>query len=172
MAQRQVEVRVFPAFRGTVRTAWVRAVASVTLNVADPAGAAGASIVLADDATIRDLNARYRGVDAVTDVLSFGATLGEWQGAAARRRNAVPFPEPDQAGATLGEVVISYPQAERQAARRHVSTEREVALLIVHGILHLLGHVHAQPTEATAMRLLQRRALARLFPRQPNRVHA
>ena len=124
------------------------------------------SIAVTDDETVRALNRQYAGEDAVTDVLSFSQREGE---------ALVP---PPQGLPPLGEVVIAYPQAERQAAERTrdvaegealreplaqasrpgrqgeggSSVEREVEWLLVHGVLHLLGYDHAEPEEARRMR--------------------
>ena len=54
--------------------------------------------------------------------------------------------------------------AERQAREHNVPVEREAALLVVHGILHLLGHDHAEPEEEAAMRAIEQQALSALFP--------
>jgi probable rRNA maturation factor len=95
------------------------------------------SVLLTEDGTIRDLNRRYRGVDAATDVLAF--SLGDPdEGAAAE-------PPPLPGAALLGDVVISVETAARQAARRGHSLDREVGLLLAHGVLHLLGWRDATP---------------------------
>ena len=60
--------------------------------------------------------------------------------------------------------MLSYPYAARQAASRNAPVEREVALLIVHGVLHLLGHDHAEPDEESTMRAAESDAMAALFP--------
>ena len=60
--------------------------------------------------------------------------------------------------------MLSYPYAARQAASRNAPVEREVALLVVHGVLHLLGHDHAEPDEESAMRAAESDAMAALFP--------
>ena len=82
------------------------------------AGDPEVSIVLCDDAFIQTLNAQYRGKDKPTDVLSFAQD------------------DPD----LLGDIVISLPTAARQAEAAGWAMESEVALLGVHGLLHLLGH--------------------------------
>ncbi|MGH0032003.1 MAG: rRNA maturation RNase YbeY [Myxococcota bacterium] len=105
-------------------------------------GDAELSVALVDDATIRELNARYRGRDAATDVLSFSLVDGEH----AERR-----------GDLLGDVVISLETAERQARRRRHDLEDEVVRLLIHGVLHLLGHDHERDDEARAMRAEERR---------------
>lgn len=131
----------------------MRSVAEAALDTADPGGSSALSIVIADDETVRDLNNRFRGVDEVTDVLAFGATSEN----APTPSDAVFPPLPGEE--SLGEVVVSQPQAARQAPANGASVERETALLIVHGVLHLLGHEHAEPEEAAAMRRLEEQAL-------------
>lgn len=107
------------------------------------------SIVITDDATVQSLNRDYRGLDEPTDVLSFG--LGGL---------AKPI-EPDEpaafilpAGAPLeiGEIVISHPYAARTAAATNRPVRDELALLTIHGILHLLGHDHLEDDEGEEMR--------------------
>ena len=83
------------------------------------------SVLLCDDRFIRELNLRFRGIDAPTDVLSFeqdGRTFGH--------------------GQILGDVVISLDTARRQARRRSVPESAELRELLLHGILHLLGRDH------------------------------
>jgi probable rRNA maturation factor len=101
------------------------------------------SIALVDDATIADLNARYRGVAAPTDVLSFSLREGSF----AQHR-----------GVLLGDVVVSLDTALRQARRGRRTLDDEVLRLLIHGTLHLLGHDHEQPGEARLMRAEERRA--------------
>jgi probable rRNA maturation factor len=168
---RPIQVRLFPALRdaharGWLTPAWVRRVARAGLAAGDPAGSAGASVVVADDATVQGLNARFRGYDEVTDVLSFGAegAFGETMADGEGALDADGFPVIDEEPDSLGEVVLSLPQAERQAPENGQSPERETALLIVHGVLHLLGHDHAEPDEASLMRSLEQAALARVYP--------
>ncbi len=97
------------------------------------------SVVVTDDARVRELNRRYRNTDAPTDVLSFG--MNEADG----------FITPPGSVAQLGEIVISYPTAARQAAVAGHSVDEELAHLLVHGVLHLLGHDHVAAEEARAM---------------------
>lgn len=188
-AKRRVEVHVFPAFREGAPASWARRAAAAALAAADPDGERGVSVVVADDETLRELNRRFRGLDEVTDVLSFGergapieegsaflsdargrdggATLGEEEERALLNGNGngapAEFPAIPGETPSLGEVALSYPYAARQAASRNLSVEREVALLIVHGVLHLLGHDHAEPDEAAAMRAMEARALDAVF---------
>ncbi len=97
-------------------------------------------LVITDDDTLQDLNRRYRGIDEPTDVLSFGLESEE------------PFVSPPDGVHRLGEVIISFPTAQRQAQEGGRALEAELAHLTVHGLLHLLGYDHQQPDEARAMR--------------------
>lgn len=190
-AKRRVEVHVFPAFREGAPASWARRAAVAALAVADPDGERGVSVVVADDETLRELNRRFRGLDEVTDVLSFGergapleegnaflpdargrdgaAPLGEEEGRVLLNGTLngngeiAEFPAIPGETPSLGEVALSYPYAARQAASRNLPVEREVALLIVHGVLHLLGHDHADPDEAAAMRAMEAEALDAVF---------
>ena len=145
------------------------------------------SLLLTDDATVRELNRQYRGLDETTDVLSFSTQHpGEWQGddtapspLAAESQTTSPspsmgegwgegeelfdFPIPDGEPPPLGDIVISIPQAARQAGEQGVPLHREVALLLVHGALHLLGHDHLDDAPRADMQALEQAALARIF---------
>jgi len=115
------------------------------------------TLLVADDARVQELNRAYRGVDAVTDVLAFG------EESAGDDTPAAPFVLPADAGPRyLGDVIISLPQAARQAGERGHALESELCLLVVHGTLHLLGHEHAEADETRRMWDVQRRALRRL----------
>ena len=137
-----------------------------------PQDAAGqVSLLIADDAAIRALNRAYRGRDETTDVLSFSA---QYAGpgdppATAPAQPAGPdfFPLPDGEPPPLGDIAISLPQARRQAEAAGVPLKRELALLLVHGALHLLGHDHYDHAERAAMQALERAALADLFGDSP-----
>lgn len=100
------------------------------------------SISLVDDPTIAELNETYRGRVGPTDVLSFSLLEG---------------PHSEYRGALLGEVVVSLDTAARQARRRRRPLDDEVAHLVIHGVLHLLGYDHEEEDEAREMRGLERR---------------
>src|SRR6266508_2994240 len=93
-----------------------------------PTVAAGVTIAFVSDRAMRELNRLWRHKRGTTDVLSFPADQNE-------------FEKVD--GAQLGDVVISVEQAARQAKENHLTLEREIAQLILHGTLHLCGHDHA-----------------------------
>ena len=122
------------------------------------------SLVIADDEALLELNRTYRGLDEVTDVLSFSPHhAGPYEGDEAPATNDMSFPDfpdsPDEVG-ELGEVVVSYPQAKRQALQAKHPVALELETLVVHGVLHLLGYDHAEPDEEREMFGLQDKALA------------
>lgn len=104
------------------------------------------SLVLTDDAQLHELNREFLGIDAPTDVLSFPG--GET--------------DPDSEQLYLGDVVISYPRAQAQAAAGGHPLEDELQLLVVHGVLHLLGHDHADENAKAGMWARQAEVLRRL----------
>jgi probable rRNA maturation factor len=98
--------------------------------------------MLADDPAISALNAGFRGRKGPTDVLSFSLLEGEHAG---------------YRGALLGDVVIGIEAAARQARARRRSLDDEVARLLIHGALHLLGYDHERSEQARRMRAEERR---------------
>ncbi len=102
------------------------------------------SILLCDDAFITELNARYRDRPEPTDVLSFSQREGE-------------DAEPDDP--ILGDVVISVDTARRQSEALGHALEVELTVLLVHGLLHLLGHDHEDPGDAEQMHSAEARLL-------------
>ena len=123
---------------------WERFVARALKVV--PADGAGVMVAFVSDRVMRELNRRWRGKRGTTDVLSFPAEQDEF--------------EKSVEGATLGDVVISVEQAERQAAEHGLEFEREVEQLILHGMLHLCGYDHERDKgEMNALELRLRRRL-------------
>jgi probable rRNA maturation factor len=117
------------------------------------------SLLVTDDQTVHRLNREYRGYDQPTDVLSFG--LSERARPATDDEESFPgFILPPDAAAELGEVVIAYPTAERQAAEHGRAAPVELAHLLIHGILHLLGYDHVEPDEEREMRAREDALLA------------
>jgi probable rRNA maturation factor len=107
------------------------------------------SIALVGDKEMRPLNAKYRKKNKTTDVLSFSADSL----ATAKR-------------VLLGDVIISVEQARRQAKERNHSLKREMVILLIHGILHLLGYDHERsPRQAKIMAGLEAKLLNHLCER-------
>jgi probable rRNA maturation factor len=147
----RIDVQVARPFRSALRVPWLRRIARHVL-AAEGARHSELGVAIADDATVRDLNRRYLGIDEPTDVLAFG--LGE----TGERVFALP---PGEA-VPLGEVIISYPTAVRQAGEEGHGVEAEVAHLLVHGILHLLGYDHLEAEDERVMRQREEEILAGL----------
>jgi probable rRNA maturation factor len=105
--------------------------------------AAETSLILVDDAYIRELNREYRGLDQPTDVLSFAMEEADDSPGI---RVAAELPE------LLGDIYISVERAAEQAESYGHSFERELCYLAVHGLLHLLGFDHQGPEDTQAMR--------------------
>lgn len=134
-----VEVTVRRPYSDQVSAAWIGDVVRATLSAEDQPSGTSATIVITDDAEIRGLNQQYRDVDSPTDVLAFAATEGD------------PFVLPEAVPVYLGDVVISYPAARRQSVDAGHPVSQELALLVVHGCLHLLGYDHAGEREHRLM---------------------
>jgi len=133
-----------PAAAQTVRAAIEAAAALV------PA-AGEVSVLLIEDASVRDLNRAWRGLDKPTNVLS--------------------FPAAKAGGALLGDIAIAYETLAGEAAADTKPFLHHLAHLAVHGFLHLLGYDHQTDSQADAMEGLERAALARLDIADPYRAH-
>ena len=117
-------------------------------------------VVLTDDADIRALNARTRGVERATDVLRF-PTVNYPQGRTARsceRRLRAEF-DPELGACLVGDIVISRERALAQAAEYGHSPRRELCYLLAHGLFHLMGYDHMTPDEQKEMRAMEEKAL-------------
>jgi len=127
--------------------AWTRALpnaADLALAAATASVTAAADLVvlLTDDATVRDLNARFRDKDAATNVLS--------------------FPAGDMAGDHMGDVALAYGVCAREAAEQGKPLAAHLQHLVAHGVLHLVGYDHEDDTDAEAMEAREREILAGL----------
>jgi probable rRNA maturation factor len=133
----EINVLFDEGFEASVSEDWLRRVATVALASEHQADAE-MGILITGQEQIRRLHKEYMGEDEPTDVLSF----------AMRERSADDAPDfvfPAGDAVHLGEVIISYPQAEIQAAEHAHSARKEVAILLIHGVLHLLGYDHDEP---------------------------
>ncbi len=135
------ETAVYDQYTEKVKTAVI-----TTLQQQSIAPPAAATVVLTDDATVRQLNRDYRATDAPTDVLSFPAG------------DSMPGME----ALYLGDIIISVPFAVQQAVASGHSPIAELQLLAVHGTLHLLGHDHVDEDEKERMWAVQTAVLTTL----------
>ena len=145
---------------------WLTSIAKKAMEVAlEGIGSAQMSLVITGDDTIYSLNAQFRGLDEVTDVLSFSTKHGgHWEGEGNTPKDVTEFDfvMPPGEPFPLGEVIVSYPQAQRQVEERGGRLEHELALLVVHGVLHLTGHDHLEPNDTELMQSRERAALEKL----------
>ncbi|MGI8662136.1 MAG: rRNA maturation RNase YbeY [Acidimicrobiales bacterium] len=148
---------------------WGR-LAERVLDAEGISGDAELSLLFVDEVAIAELNHRFMGVDGPTDVLAFPLEddlvgMGRWPD------SGTPGPmgnrsEPSDPPLLLGDVVICPAVAARNAPNHAGTYEDELALLVVHGTLHVLGLDHAEPAEELAMQAKERDLLAR-FHRSP-----
>jgi probable rRNA maturation factor len=140
MARAEISIQIEKRFSATAEESWLKRAVAKTLSREGPDSPTELSLVVTDDETVRQLNMKYRGANETTDVLAFAAVEG------------TPFVMPPDGVAHLGEVIISYPQAERQAKEHGHAVKHELALLSIHGVLHLLGCEHDEPQREREMR--------------------
>jgi probable rRNA maturation factor len=130
----RINVQIGARYAGQVKPALLRKTAQATLDQQRVKHRVELTVVITGNAQLRALNRTFRDVDEPTDVLSFATT---------------DHLQPDTV--YLGDVVISYPKAKEQAKAGGHSVEAEVQLLVVHGVLHLLGHDHYTEAEKNVM---------------------
>ncbi|WP_366554594.1 rRNA maturation RNase YbeY [Aquibaculum sediminis] len=126
----------------------LRQAAALTLRQSgalSPAGRDELSLLLTDDKSQQELNSLWRGRDSSTNVLSFP--------------DGTALPE---GGRSLGDVSLAFETCRREAREQGKSLADHATHLVVHGVLHLLGHDHEAPAEAEAMEALEVRLLAEL----------
>ena len=142
-----MEINVFfdEGLEGCLDAGWLKDIAEKILTTRGIGNDIEMGLVIASQQRVQQLNKAYRGKDMPTDVLSF--TMLAESGDAAE----AAFIHPPDGMKHLGEVIISYPQAIIQAEEHHHSIKREVAILVIHGILHLLGYDHMEDESAQEM---------------------
>jgi probable rRNA maturation factor len=147
----EINISIDEKQSGCLEESFLRMVASQVLAVQGVSVVAEMELVITGQEEIAALNKKYRGQDRPTDVLAFSLRPDEPL-VSSGIPEAVPFVLPADGLLRLGEVVISYPQAVVQAGERRHSPKKEVAILAIHGILHLLGYDHDEPERERDMR--------------------
>ncbi|MHB0858648.1 MAG: rRNA maturation RNase YbeY [Anaerolineae bacterium] len=138
-----IEIQVDDAFAQQVPVDDLAKLVEAVLAQQHQSDDAGLTLVITDDERLRELNRTYNDTDATTDVLSFSALEGD------------AFVLPEELAPYLGDVIVSFPRAQTQAAEQGHAVKHELALLVVHGCLHLLGYDHAEEDERQVMWALQ-----------------
>jgi len=136
---------------------WLKKVVGQVLDAQDAGADVELSLVITGEEQVRQLNLSYRGRDEPTDVLAFSLASGEE--AAARIPDFVLPPDDIM---HLGEVIISCPRAVIQAKEHKHPAKKEIAILIIHGVLHLLGYDHGEPEQKAIMEAREKEILGRL----------
>ena len=153
----KLSLQIESQFSSAVKKSWLRAAVKEALVAAKADPQVQLDLVIADDTTLHRLNSAYRNIDKPTDVLAFALTeASSWE---------TPFLTPPGELTPLGEVVISYPTAAKQAEEHGHSIDRELAILVLHGVLHLLGYDHDTDEAEREMKALEERALSLLDAR-------
>ncbi len=149
IAAMEINLTIEGELSGCPDAGWFQHIAEQVLEAQGAGSNAELGILITDQERVQELNRNYRGEDHPTDVLAFYMTVsGEESGGESERFVVAP-----DGIMHLGEVVISYPQAAIQAQEHRHSVHKELAVLTVHGVLHLLGYDHgkvAQKREMTA----------------------
>ena len=143
----RINFQIAARYRASVKPTPLRRAALATLEHQRVEGSVELTIVITGDAQLRALNREFRQIDAPTDVLSFSI---DGQTEVKQRRRY------------LGDVIISYMTARSQAKAGGHPIEAELQLLVVHGVLHLLGHDHDTRSEKAKMWQAQAQILKRI----------
>ena len=150
---KMVEIQVNPEISFTPDNVKINQLALTAFNflALDP-NAVSFGIHFSTDDEIQSLNHQYRGIDKPTDVLSFNADVYD----------------PEEETTYLGDIILSVPTMQRQAALAGHPENTEILLLITHGLLHLNGYDHATTTNKEDMWKLQAEILAaiNIFPKK------
>ncbi len=145
----EISVEVDSPYAAEVDVELLTTVARAVLEREGAAAPADLGIWITNEDELRALNHTFRNVDSSTDVLSFGEAEDE----------DMPFVQAPESVPHLGDVAISFPHVQRQAEEYGHSRQRELAYLLTHGILHLLGYDHEDPDDARDMRAHEEAAL-------------
>ena len=150
----EIDVLIDKGLEGCPEAGWLQHIAEQVLIAQSVDSTVEMSLVVTGQEKVRQLNRDYRGKDEPTDVLAFDMTSAEGAGA-----DLPPFIMPPDGISHLGETIISCPQAVEQAKEHGHSIKREMAILIIHGALHLLGYDHERPEQERRMRAREREIL-------------
>ncbi len=149
----EINVLIDEGFEEHLDAGWLQCIVEqvLTLQGADPKDELG--LVITSQERVRELNRNYLGRDAPTDVLAFSMLPAE--------EGSASFIPPPDGIRHLGEVIISYPQAVIQAGEQGHSTDKEIATLVTHGVLHLLGYDDETPQLRKQMQAKEQEVLSR-----------
>ena len=139
----EISVLIDKEFKRKITAIWLKKVAGQVLLAEHVKPNVELDLVITGQVKIRELNRSYLEEDEPTDVLSFPMIESDL--------NGIDFVTPPDDTLGLGDVIISYPQAKQQAKEHGHSVKKEIAVLIAHGVLHLLGYDHDTPAHKRSM---------------------
>ena len=157
----EINVLIDEDLEGCLEVSWLKNIAEQVLEAQEAGSDVEMGLVITSQEKVQELNRNYLGRDEPTDVLAFymvppaEATVGELP----------PFITPPDGMLHLGEVIISYPQAALQAEEQRHTIKKEIAILIIHGVLHLLGYDHEEPEQERQMSAREAEILSRIEAR-------
>lgn len=154
----EINVIIDGSFEECPSADWLRGIAEQVLMTLSVGADTELGLMITSQEKVQELNRRYRGEDRATDVLAFYMKSAEDE--------TSPFVAPPDGILHLGEVVISHTQAVTQATEHRHSVERELAVLIIHGVLHLLGHDHQRVAQKREMSVKERAILNQIMLEQ------
>ena len=143
MTAHSIYIDIEAPYRRRLTQKWLHEVIDATLAAQKINRPVELSLLVTGDEEVHRLNREYRGIDATTDVISF---------ALSESTDDTEFITPPDRISRLGEVIISYPQAVSQARENRQTIKAELAWLVVHGLLHLLGYDHQDDKAEATMR--------------------
>ena len=154
----EINVLIDEGLEGYLEVSWLQSVAEQVLVAQDAGSKVELGLVITGQERVQQLNRSYLERDEPTDVLAFSMlpeplTTGESEASS-------PFAQPPDGVLHLGEVIISYPQAVIQAEEHRHSVEREIIILIIHGVLHLMGYEHDKPELERQMKTREKTILS------------
>ena len=141
----EINVLIDEDLEGKLEESWLRSVARQVIVTQELGEDVELGLFIATQERVQQLNRDYLESDEPTDVLAFAAREEI-------EADLPPFVQPPDSVLHLGEVIISYPQAVIQAEEHRHSIKKELAVLVIHGVLHLLGYEHDKPELERRMR--------------------
>ena len=152
----EINVLIDEGLEGCPELSWLQSIAEQVLVAQGASADAELGLVITSQERVQELNRSYLGKDKPTDVLAFAMLPAEEK----PESESLLFIAPPNGVLHLGEVIISYPQAVIQADERQHSIKREIAILIIHGVLHLLGYEDDKPEPKQQMTAREREILS------------
>lgn len=134
MGDKEIKVHIRADSRYPIDRKRIRKLVRDFLREMGVEGEMQVGVVMGGDRKMKELNKKYLKVEGTTDVLSFSQTETS--------EKVSEFIEPTDNGLYLGEVIVSWPQAMKQALERQITVDEEVDFLVKHGLLHLMGIHH------------------------------